>query len=99
MFDQIPNESEIMDRFRQGAQKRGMFAQIIGIFGIIFVIALIVLGVCVIKGFWMIDTQGANRVLQEQGYKNIQITGYRWFTCDKSDYFHTGWKRSYGYCV
>lgn len=32
------------------------------------------------------------RVLSDQGYTNITITGYRWFTCDKNDTFCTGFK-------
>lgn len=38
------------------------------------------------------DAPGATRVLQSNGYTNIQITGYRWFTGDKGDFYHTGFK-------
>lgn len=29
-------------------------------------------------------------ILQDQGYKDIQITGYNFFACSKDDTFHTG---------
>lgn len=32
----------------------------------------------------------ATRALSSAGYKNIQITGYEIFGCDKNDDFHTG---------
>lgn len=38
------------------------------------------------------DKAGATRVLQASGYTQIEITGYRWFTGDKGDFYHTGFK-------
>ena len=32
----------------------------------------------------------AVRILQEQGYTDIQITGYKWFACSKDDSTATG---------
>lgn len=32
----------------------------------------------------------ATQVLQAQGYKDIEITGYNVFGCDEKDTFHTG---------
>ena len=32
----------------------------------------------------------ARRVLQMQGYTNIEITGYNFFTCSKNDFYSTG---------
>lgn len=32
----------------------------------------------------------AIKVLQDNGYTDIRITGYRWFTCDEKDTFSTG---------
>ena len=34
----------------------------------------------------------AQRVLSEQGYTSIEITGYRWFSCGDDYTFHTGFK-------
>ena len=32
------------------------------------------------------DSGTAQRVLQEQGFKNIQITGYEFFACSEDDF-------------
>lgn len=32
----------------------------------------------------------ATRILQEQGYTDIKITGYNWFGCSSDDSTHTG---------
>ena len=34
----------------------------------------------------------AKRVLEENGYTHIEITGYRWFACDEKDTFSTGFR-------
>lgn len=36
------------------------------------------------------DATEARRILQAQGYKNIQITGYNFWGCGKDDAYHTG---------
>lgn len=36
------------------------------------------------------DPKGATRVLQDQGYTNIEITGWRPFAGSDDDTFHTG---------
>lgn len=36
------------------------------------------------------DQTTAKRLLEEQGYKNIAITGYVWMGCSEDDTFHTG---------
>jgi hypothetical protein len=38
------------------------------------------------------DPQNTNRVLTEAGYSHIQITGFRFYGCDKNDSIHTGFK-------
>jgi len=30
------------------------------------------------------------RVLSQQGYTDIRMTGYQWFACSKDDFYHTG---------
>ena len=40
----------------------------------------------------MQSPDSATRVLQDQGYKNIEITGYRFYGCSDDDNFHTGFK-------
>lgn len=32
----------------------------------------------------------ARRVLDESGYSEVQLTGYRWFTCGENDVYHDG---------
>lgn len=32
----------------------------------------------------------ATRILQENGYKDIQMTGYNFFSCGRDDFYHTG---------
>lgn len=36
------------------------------------------------------NAEEAKRVLEAQGFKNIEITGYNFFGCGKDDTFHTG---------
>jgi len=36
------------------------------------------------------DSQTATRILKEQGFKNITITGYDFFTCGSEDFYSTG---------
>jgi len=36
------------------------------------------------------DESRAARILRAQGYKNVTIEGYRWFSCSKDDTYHTG---------
>ena len=38
------------------------------------------------------DASTARRVLEENGYSNIKITGHAWFTCADSDDFSTGFE-------
>jgi len=32
----------------------------------------------------------ATRILEENGYTSVQITGYNWLSCSKDDNVHTG---------
>lgn len=34
----------------------------------------------------------AREVLENNGFTEIKITGYRWFSCDEKDLFHTGFE-------
>lgn len=34
----------------------------------------------------------ARELLDANGYKDIEITGYNWLSCSKDDTFHTGFK-------
>lgn len=36
------------------------------------------------------DEPNAKRVVEMQGYTDVQITGYRWFGCGDKDSVHTG---------
>lgn len=37
-----------------------------------------------------IDAQNTKRVLEDDGYKSIGITGYKYFACSGDDFYHTG---------
>jgi hypothetical protein len=91
MFDQIPDEeNEMVEGLQESARERGVGATLVGGLGIVMVLGLIVV-LCVLGSGWgMTDKEGAERVLEESGYSGVTITGYRWFTCDRNDYFHTG---------
>jgi len=36
------------------------------------------------------DNDTALRVLESNGYSNVQFTGYKFFGCSKDDTYHTG---------
>ncbi len=36
------------------------------------------------------DSGGADKALRGAGYKNVEITGYRFFGCGDHDFYHTG---------
>lgn len=36
------------------------------------------------------DPSTATRVLEDQGYTSVQMTGYNFMACSKDDTFHTG---------
>jgi hypothetical protein len=38
------------------------------------------------------DADGSRRVLEEQGYTNIRMTGYRWFSGGEHDVYATGFE-------
>jgi hypothetical protein len=91
MFDQIPDgENEIMGAFRESNQERGILSTLISGVGLVILGCMVVCLIAIVNGWGMTDADGAKRVLTESGYSSISITGYRWFTCDKHDYFHTG---------
>jgi len=35
------------------------------------------------------DSSGTKRILEQQGYTNVETTGYSFFGCDKSDHVRT----------
>jgi hypothetical protein len=54
-------------------------------------IFFILLAIVVFSGpIFGVDAEGATRVLTQQGYTEIHITGYRWFVGDRADFYHTG---------
>lgn len=38
------------------------------------------------------DEKEAQRILEAQGYTNIQFTGYSWFSCSEKDTYSTGFE-------
>jgi hypothetical protein len=52
---------------------------------IIIAIMLLAISACT-------DSGNAKRILKSQGYENIKITGYRFFSCSQDDTYHTGFE-------
>lgn len=50
---------------------------------LLIVAAILVSGCCT-------DPQNATRILEENGYSDVQITGYNWAACSDDDTYHTG---------
>lgn len=38
------------------------------------------------------NEEGTVSLLQNEGYTDIEVTGYSWFACSKEDKMHTGFK-------
>lgn len=51
---------------------------------IVFSIALVAL----IAG--CVNNSDATRILSQQGYTDIRMTGYQWWACSDDDFYHTG---------
>jgi len=54
---------------------------------------ILIITMFIVVIFWAatnIDKSGAVKILYENGYKSIQITGYKWFACAHDDWSHTG---------
>jgi len=49
---------------------------------------VIILALAILSG--CTDPEHARELLKHQGYKNITITGYNFFSCAKDDFYHTG---------
>lgn len=47
------------------------------------------IGVCLMVTA-CVDESGAKRALEDQGFKDIRITGYELFACSKDQFNHTG---------
>ena len=51
------------------------------------IILITCLVICLIN---CVDGSNATRILNENGYTNVTITGYNFFACAKDDTLHTG---------
>ena len=38
------------------------------------------------------NPKSAKKVLEQNGYSNVEITGYNFMACSKEDFYHTGFK-------
>lgn len=38
------------------------------------------------------DNDNAQRILSQNGYTNISMTGYNFFSCSESDFYHSGFR-------
>ena len=57
------------------------------------IVLVIVVGLLLVIGpKGCTDSDGTVRVLQDQGYTNIEITGWRPFSGGNDDQFHTGFR-------
>lgn len=36
------------------------------------------------------DEPGARRILEDQGYTDVELTGFSWFSCSEDDQIRTG---------
>lgn len=65
------------------------FLKSIGIFlgGTLLIVVLIL-----IEPAACVDDAGTRRVLTQQGYTNIHITGFRWFGRSRGDVYSTGFE-------
>lgn len=50
---------------------------------IIYIVLIITICSCT-------NSKDANKALSSLGFNDIQITGYKWFACSESDFYHTG---------
>jgi hypothetical protein len=57
---------------------------------VLVIVAFIALVIFSIRG--CTDEQGARRVLEDNGYKNVTITGFRWWMKGKDDIYSTGFE-------
>lgn len=62
-----------------------------GLAAVVVVIVLILVVVFILP-IGCIDETGTTRVLRDQGYTDIYITGWRPFSGSKDDQFHTGFE-------
>lgn len=58
----------------------------------VMIVGIICLGLCFSLPGGCTKPKDATRVLEQQGYSDIQITGWRPFMADKNDVFSTGFK-------
>jgi len=38
------------------------------------------------------NSENVSKFLDNEGYTEIQMTGYNWLSCSKDDWYHTGFK-------
>ena len=49
--------------------------------------------ICIILiGFGCTNQNNAKRILEQNGYEDINFTGYSFFACADKDFYHTGFK-------
>ena len=57
----------------------------------IVLLAALFIGIAVIPMIFGVDAEGATRTLQANGFKDIKITGYKWFN-GTEDFYNTGFE-------
>lgn len=92
MFNQIDDEPELWSRVKESIEDRGLIATAV-VVGLSLVLVAAVVGVVFLGTGWTAtDPATATRVLQQAGYHDVRMTGYRWFACGDDDYFSTGFE-------
>lgn len=51
---------------------------------------IIAFGIIAICLSGCVNKDDADRALKNQGFTNVKVTGYNFFTCGKGDFYHTG---------
>lgn len=60
------------------------------IYGVVFLVFMIMSIVFKSHGGCDADPVDSERILRDEGYTNIQFTGYQWFECGEHDYYNQG---------
>lgn len=53
---------------------------------------MLIFALLLLLGLTGCTNNGAKATLEKQGYRDVTLTGYRFFTCSDDDEFHTGFK-------
>jgi hypothetical protein len=81
--------SNFIATIREYFMKNNKGFSLIEVLGVIFLVGVV--GITILAPVIAVDADGATRVLQASGYKDVKITGYKWFNGNR-DYYNTGFE-------